>query len=302
MKITEAVKELQELFARLSLAVGGGRNPYLFTKQDSSAKLVHNGDVTDEYEQIVLYLPQANRGRALYDKYWTPELQALVDEWSAEYGNPRLHASMCTHSTPGCRAACLGNAGRLSKPSSERALLARYLLLRMYPGAFWYMVCHEIGQHDRRVSKHGKRLVVRINGTSDIDIVDEPRVYLNGQSVLDVFPRILFQDYTKRPITASGYWIDYDNYYVVRSITERDGPDVFAKHVGNVVVPVNLPPGAPLPDRFMGRPVVDGDVHDLRCLDKQISGADRHAVLVRVKKRTDGVRADHHGFIWEVPA
>jgi hypothetical protein len=81
----------------------------------------------------------------------------------------------------------------------------------------------------------------------------------------------------------------------VRSITERDGPN--PEHDGNYVVPVDLPRGAPLPKRYMGRPVIDGDVHDLRCADRQ----GQYAVLVRVKERTDGERPDTRGFIRPVP-
>ena len=107
-------------------------------------------------------------------------------------------------------------------------------------------------------------------------------------------PEILRECHTKRQIARSG-WVR-PNYYVVRSITERDGPN--PEHDGNYVVPVDLPRGAPLPKRYMGRRVIDGDVHDLRCADRQ----GQFAVLVRVKKRTDGVHADTHGFIRPVPA
>ena len=122
--------------------------------------------------------------------------------------------------------------------------------------------------------------MVRINGTSDIDV---------PEWLTDAHADVEFQDYTKRPIARSGKV--RPNYYLVRSITERDGPN--PEHVGNFVVPVDLPRGAPLPKRYMGRRVIDGDVHDLRCADRQ----GQYAVLVRVKKRTDGVRADTHGFI-----
>jgi hypothetical protein len=58
------------------------------------------------------------------------------------------------------------------------------------------------------------------------------------------------------------------------------------------VFPVNVPKDAPLPPRFMGRLVTDGDKHDLRFLDPQRS----RAVLVRMK----GNNKDMHGFIREV--
>jgi hypothetical protein len=268
-------------FALVSRLCGGGQSPHLFTRQSQSAKTAHNKAWTSEMEQIVMYLPQANRGRQLFDTLASPGLRRLWDQHDGK------HRNVCRWSTPGCRAACLGNAGHLGIQggSASRAMLARYVMLCLFPDMFWQIVDHEIGLHKRRVARCGKILVVRINGTSDIDVPDW---------LTDAHPDVEFQDYTKRPTSRSG-WVR-PNYYVVRSITERDGPN--PEHDGNFVVPVDLPRGAPLPKRYMGRRVIDGDVHDLRCADRQ----GRFAVLVRVKKRTDGVHADTHGFIRPVPA
>jgi hypothetical protein len=277
-------------FALVSRLCGGGQSPRKFTRQSQSAKTAHNKAWTSEMEQIVMYLPQANRGRQLFDALASPGLRRLWDQHDGK------HRNVCRWSTPGCRAACLGNAGHLGIQggSASRAMLARYVMLCLFPDMFWLIVDHEIGLHKRRVGKCGKTLVVRINGTSDLMVPEEARV--DGESILDRHPDVKFQDYTKRPLTWSGWSAWYTNYYVVRSITERDGPN--PEHDGNYVVPVDLPRGAPLPKRYMGRRVIDGDVHDLRCADRQ----GQFAVLVRVKKRTDGVHADTHGFIRPVPA
>jgi hypothetical protein len=268
------------VFALVSRLCGGGQSPHMFTRQSQSAKTAHNAQWTDKREQIVMYLPQANRGRQLFDALASSGLRRL---WERNGGK---HRNVCRWSTPGCRAACLGNSGHLGirDGAASRAMLARYVMLCAFPDMFWRIVDHEIGQHHRRVARCGKILVVRVNGTSDIDV---------PQWLTDAHPNVEFQDYTKRPIPRSG-WVR-PNYYVVRSITERDGPN--PEHDGNYVVPVDLERGAPLPKRYMGRPVIDGDVHDLRCADRQ----GQHAVLVRVKKRTDGVHADTHGFIRPVP-
>ena len=281
--------EAREYFKECSRLVGGGANPRIFTPQHSSTKLMHNYDVTDNYEQIVCYLPQARRGRELFDQYASNLLRYIFDT------NGYKHKNLCPHSTRGCRATCLGYAGRLASPPVERAMLARYVLYVSAPAYFWVLVQDEIKQHGKRVNKHGKTLVVRINGTSDIDIVMEPDVY--GIDLWDTQYPTEFQDYTKRPISFSGRRHAKSRHYIVRSVTENDGQDVFDNHVGNLVVPVNLEKDAPLPATFMGRPVVDGDKHDLRLLDDQ----QNNAVLVRVKKRNDGVRVvNDYGFIREV--
>ena len=277
--------QAQARFALVSTLLGGGLSPHLFTRQSQSAKTAHNKAWTSVMEQIVMYLPQANRGRQLFDALASPGLRRIWDQHGGK------HRNVCRWSTPGCRAACLGNSGHLGIQggSASRAMLARYVMLCVWPDDFWLLVDHEISRHKRRVARCGKILVARVNGTSDLMVPEEARV--DGESILDRHPDVRFQDYTKRPIKWSGWSKWYPNYYLVRSITERDGPN--PEHDGNYVVPVDLPRGAPLPKRYMGRPVIDGDVHDLRCADRQ----GQHAVLVRAKKRTDGVYADTHGFI-----
>ena len=287
------MSKASETLRSLSLMVGGGQNPHLFTVQKSSTKLAHNFDVTDAVEQIVLYLPQANRGRDLWVKYAEPDLMAFWRDAGVK------HRNVCPHSTKGCRATCLGYAGRLASPPSERAMFARYLMLCMFPNQFWELVHEEIGKHRKRVHKRGKKLVVRINGTSDLQVEHEPRE--RGFDLFGDYPDVWFQDYTKRPLIRSGWRTTVPNYYLVRSITERDRQDVFDDLPGDVVVPVDLPKDAPLPDTYLGRPVIDGDKHDLRLLDHQISGKTNAAVLVRVKKRNDGVRVvNDFGFIRRV--
>ena len=284
----------QVKFRIISSLVGGGQNPKMFTEQSQSAKTAHNAEWTDKMEQIVMYLPQANRGRQLFDELAPP---SLLKVWATMQGK---HRNVCSHSTPGCRAACLGNSGHLgiNGGSASRAMLARYVMLCLWPYDFWLLVDYEIGRHKQRVARCGKTLVCRINGTSDLRVEHEPREL--GVPLLDLHPDVVFQDYTKRPLVSSGWRTTVPNYYLVRSVTERDGQDLFDTHDGNLVVPVNLPRGAALPATFMGRPVIDGDVHDLRCADTPRGDRGNYAVLVRVKKRTDGKRPDTHGFIRDV--
>ena len=259
---TEPKQRLREL----SREVGGGRNPYLFTVQVSSTKLAHNADVTDEYEQIVCYLVPHTMGRKLWQQFVGTRA-------------PWRWRNVCPHSTPGCRATCLADSGRLGMSPAKRAMLARTALFNADESAFWQLAADEIARHRERVARNGKRLVVRVDGTSQVN-VEERAPWL-----LDKFPDVIFQDYAKGPYVTG--W-SRPNRYVVSSGTERDTADSIAGR-GNVVFPVDLPAGAPLPPTYMGRPVVDGDLHDLRILDPQ----GENVVMVRVK----GHRRDRHGFI-----
>lgn len=254
-----------------SRQVGGGRNPYLFTVQVSSAKLAHNADVTDEYEQIVCYLLPHTMGRQLWQRF----VGAYLGDHSASW----RWRNLCPHSTPGCRATCLADSGRLGMDPAKRAMLARTALFNADESAFWRLAADEIARHRKRVARNGKRLVVRVDGTSQVN-VEERAPWL-----LDEFPDVIFQDYAKGPYVTG--W-SRPNRYVVSSGTERDTADSIAGR-GNVVFPVDLPPEAPLPSTYLGRPVIDGDLHDLRILDPQ----GENVVMVRVK----GHRRDKHGFI-----
>lgn len=250
-------------FAAISKECGGSGTPYLFTIQSHSAKLVHNEDVSTVLEQIVLYmLPH--------------RLNGIVN--------------VCRWSTKGCRAVCLHTSGRLGLPPADRAKLARTLMFARHPESFMVLVLDEIERHRKRCAAKGRTLVVRLNGTSDIpyeQLLPEMFWY---------FEDVLFQDYTKDGANGRGFerdvsWIP--NYYTVLSATENTPDSVFATHVGNVVVPVHVRRGAPLPKRFAGRRVIDGDEHDLRLIDKQ----GKFAVLVRAKG--DGV-GDVSGFVRSV--
>ncbi len=247
-----AVRHSRSVFRALSVGRGGGRNPYLFTQEDASSKLIHSAEssVTDGWVQMVQYLPSARK-------------------------SGRQH---CRWSSPGCRAVCLDDTGRLATPAAKIAMQVRADLMYYHP--FEYAVCFldELERRDRAARRRGLWLASRPNGTSDI-----PWEQIIPEGVFHLFH--LF-DYTK----GKGKRIDLGSYYTVASATERTDLDSVE---GNVVVPVDLPRGAVLPATFAGRVVIDGDAHDRRDLDLQGG----YAVLVRVK----GFRRDRHGFIRSVP-
>jgi len=263
-------KAAQELLRRYSEMVGGGQTPYIFTKQEDSTKLSHNADVTDKFEQIVSYMLPHTMGRLL----WL-EIRGTPAPW-------KWH-NMCPYSTPGCRGACLVHSGRLGMNPAKRAMLARTALFNVHPKAFWTLVEDEIRCHKKRVEKKGKKLVVRLDGTTQINIEE------TAPWILDAYPDVIFQDYLKGPYKTQ--WTR-PNRYQVASGTERD-TDVTIRGRGNMVFPVDVKKGDPLPEMFMGLPAIDGDKHDLRFLDQAFQ---QTMVLVRVK----GSPNDTHGFIRNV--
>lgn len=237
-------------FATLSIARGGGANPYLFTRQDHSAKTAHNADVTDQAEQIV--------------QYWLPHrLSGMIN--------------VCPWSTRECRATCLHTSGRLGM--AKIAKLVRVELFATDPFAYMVVMLTEIEQHARRVAKCGKVLVIRLNGTADVP----------WEMLLFLFDLVeslnlgaTWFDYTKGILTTARRRrvpSPLPNYYTVASATEKTTPETVADYPHNVVAVVDVPRGRPLPETMWGRQVVDGDRHDLRPFDPQVAAL----VLVRAK-------------------
>lgn len=242
------VADARRMFSRFSVERGGGRTPYLFTRQESSAKGLHNFEFTDEFYEIM--------------HYGAPERSSGV-------------LNMCTSSTRGCRASCLFHSGQLGLPAGQLACVIRTQFEYYHPREFfliWYAECE---LHARRAAAMGMKLVVRGNGTTDAQLETcMPRKY---------FDTYFHSDYTKhydRPRKP------HRNYYLVKSAKENAPLPVGE----NVVVPVFVRRGDPLPTLFEGRIVVDGDEHDLRFLDPQ----DGRAVLVRAKGRAT---RDTSGFV-----
>ena len=249
-------------FRRISSEEGGGRNPYLITAEDGSAKLAHNADNQDVWAQGIVYL--------------APHRMSGV-------------ANLCPYSTPQCRETCLGiTAGRMGMSNAQRAQKVRTRLLVERPGAFMAVLLAEAGKMADKYHQMGKRFALRLNGTSDIHWENVPTLLdsLKGNGV-DVFI-----DYTKAPNRRG--WIRPD-YYVAESVSERTDPaDVGPGHV--VVVDVHR--DSDLPSTWNGHPAIDGDrAHgDLRHLDPVDA-----VVLLRAKGAARQLAPSPTGFVRPVP-
>lgn len=273
--------DAMNLFIAISTMLGGGKAPYLFTPQSHSVKLSHNADVTDKYEQIVCYLLPHRSGKAAWEANTTAEQRKAFD-WL-------VWKNVCVASTRGCRAACLHMAGRLGMAGIAK--LARTALLAATAtdhGPFWLQVDAEITRHKARVARKGKQLVVRLNGTSDIDV---------PSWIIDKHHDAVFFTYTKRVDQPFGWSAAQPNVYRVFSASELTS-DEFNRQLlsrgDNVVVPFDVTRGNDLPTEYLGHRVIDGDKHDLRFLDDD-------GVIVGLRYKPVPGSPKHHGFIRPVP-
>lgn len=248
-------RDSQRLFAAISVKAGGGKTPYLLARQDAVAKLGHNAHIT-EWEQVIMYL-------------------------SAEKSSGV--ANLCPWATPQCVAGCLQSSGHLGMSHGQTAMLARTLFMLADPFGFLVTLIKELRNHAKRIHGCGKRIVARLNGTSDIPWERLPWLTAALDDIVD-----MRFDYTKGHRREST-----DAYYLAKSVTEKMLPE--AVEPGMVVV-TDAKRGDTLPDTWAGMPVIDGDHEngDLRFLDRARPDA---VVLLRGKGDLRGVDGDVYSFV-----
>ena len=247
------------VFVRISQRLGGGLEPFLYTKQADTAKTDLNTSTV--YEQVIRYLMAANRSGLI---------------------------NLCPHSTPECRAGCLGHtSGRLQFKGQQLAQYIRTVLYVENPLAFHIIEIDEIARHARRVNRKGFELVSRPNGTSDNEYETMPWL-------LDCWERVglaVAYDYTANHARKRG-WQDVGSmlpYHVTHSTKERNHPN--SVKPGSYTV-VAIKKGVPVPATYNGYPVEDGDKGDMRFLDRP-----GHVTLGRAKGALKKVEGKADGFV-----
>ena len=159
----------------------------------------------------------------------------------------------------GCAAACLNTAGRGAFNNVQEARRAKSQAFKRDPVAFVDQLKLDIAKHVRYCERRGKKPAVRLNGTSDIDW--SKITGSDGLTVFEAFPGVTYYDYTKmikrKPLP---------NWHLTASYSEASAKyaGMVAKTDKNIAVVFR----DRLPKTFLGRPVIDGDKHDLRFLDR----------------------------------
>lgn len=196
--------------------------------------------------------------------------------------------TVCAKATAGCMATCLNTAGRggiglttRGTNAIQEARRRRTAFYKLDRTAFEYALAEDIAAFVRMADRKGLIPCVRVNGTSDLRAL--------ALSMAHRFPHIQFYDYTKIPVrdrTALPA-----NYHLTFSRSERNADDVehAVEHGMNVAVVFSTPRGKALPREWYGRPVIDGDEHDLRFLDPQ-------GVIIGLRAK-GRARKDTSGFV-----
>lgn len=207
---------------------------------------------------------------------------------------------MCPFATEGCRHACLNTSGRGGMLDKEYDLneiqLARIRKTKEFqqdPHAFLGRLAKDISKTVKYAQQLGRKPVIRLNGTSDVNWAAFKSPTLGGKTIFEAFPDVQFYDYTKNPNIIRNN--KQPNYHVTFSYADGEKNHEHAKKLleeGFNVATVfggKKPGKVTFPPHFHGKPVVSGDEHDLRFLDPK-------GVVVGLSAKSDAMY-DTTGFV-----
>lgn len=200
--------------------------------------------------------------------------------------------NMCAQASLGCIAACLHTAGNpIYLPAKIQARLQRTRAFMTMRKAYIALMAFELQALETKAKRLNMAAAWRPNTTSDYPFhsvaleVDGVKV----KSLINAFPNIEAYDYTKITKKALQWAAGLlpSNYHITFSKSESNDSDV-AKVLeagGNVAVVFEKG----LPDSYLGKAVVDGDVSDVRFLDSK-------GVVVGLKAKGQA-KSDESGFV-----
>ena len=181
--------------------------------------------------------------------------------------------NVCPMASKGCAVACLNTSGRGRFTRTQEARIRKTKLFFENRDVFMTMLVKDILAAVRDAKRNNLIPVFRLNGTSDIrwetvTVGTKVNSTFMADNIMAVFPTIQFYDYTKLANRTNLP----ANYHLTFSRSESNHTEV--NHIldttrQNVAVVFNVKKNAPLPAYWDGREVEDGDLSDLRFLDKQ---------------------------------
>lgn len=220
-------------------------------------------------------------------------LTAILNLLPHKMGGPNL----CPFASPGCVVACLNTAGRSHMPSVQDARARKTKIFHDDREDFMRILAKEIRAHVRKAKKNGLIPSIRLNGTTDIKWES---VYFNTgweviPNIFDLNPDVIFYDYTAWPYNRRPPESLPHNYTLVFSRKETNHDEAINNLTQgrNVTVVFSTKKGNPLPTKWEGFDVIEGDEHDARMLDKSPNGG---AVVVGLRAKGQAIK-DESGFV-----
>jgi hypothetical protein len=197
--------------------------------------------------------------------------------------------NLCPNASAGCVALCLGTESGAATyyPSVLQSRIAKARRFMKERGAYLADMTRAIQAEIRKARRHGVRLCVRPNGSTDIAF--EAIKDKDGKTLVERFPDVQFTDYTKSVKRALAFASGKlpANYHLTFSRSEINDADCLKvlQAGGNVAVVFRVKP-----THWNGFPVIDGDAHDLRHLDPR-------GVVVALSPKGNKAKRDKSGFV-----
>lgn len=216
--------------------------------------------------------------------------------------------NVCASASPECIAMCLNTAGHggmfkagETTNAVQEARKRRTNWLFDDRESFMAQLAGDVLRAIAYAKKQGKTPVFRLNGTSDIRwetipvnvtaTVRRKKIQVQGDNLMLAFPDVQWYDYTKHRNRKN----IPENYHLTYSRSETNEADMLKllEQGENVAVVFSTKKGKPLPKKWNGYKVIDGDLHDLRFLDPQ-------GVVVGLRAKGKARKNDLNGFVVQV--
>jgi hypothetical protein len=225
--------------------------------------------------------PKASKAKAYG---WLNAIHYMAPHSLAGVGN------LCGNASAGCIAICLGqhSGAAIYYPSVVQSRIEKARRFMKERAAYMRDMVSAINSAQRAASRHGLRLCIRPNGSTDIAF--EAIRDGDGLTLCERFPLEQFTDYTKnyKRALAHAQGRFPSNYHLTFSRSETNEAQCveILRAGGNVAVIF----ADGLPETWEGFPVINGDEHDLRHLDPR-------GVVVGLSPKGNKAKRDQSGFV-----
>lgn len=163
----------------------------------------------------------------------------------------------CPKASVSCAAVCLNTAGMGIFSNVQSARIRKTKEYFENKVEFETQLDKDIQAAKRQAAKVGKKLAIRINGTSDLPALAMKMAKLNSD--------VQFYDYTK--VAKSLERNDLPNYHLTFSRSENNSIEVMSVLEKGFSAAVVF--AGELPKTYLGYEVISGEESDLRFLDKK---------------------------------
>jgi hypothetical protein len=191
----------------------------------------------------------------------------------------------------GCEKGCLFKAGRGAMSNVMLSRLRKTLYFNQYRELFMHQLQNELIRERAKAKRKGYKLIVRLNGTSDIRWEN---IAVSGYAnIMQALSDLTFYDYTKlsnRKNVPANYDLTFSYSgvsayapYVAKAVS--NGERIAVVFRNRAIVEAMLANG----ETFLGLPVIDGDNSDIRHIEPK-------GVIVALYAKGPA-RKDQSGFV-----